>query len=121
LSSLRLIRAGGIELSEGMRLIGDSQGQSNLVKLSRVQPSNDLVHCILAVFNPSDEDDPSLITESNSTLGNDIPQNLMNSNIAGFLWVVQLDIERDIMTVLAPGPGALPSKYLLVGSIKWVE
>ena len=117
LSTLRLVRAGGVELSDGMKLIGETSNQLENVKLTRVQVSNDLVHCILAVLHAGEEEETALSFENNS----DIPQHLLNSNIAGFLWVVQLDIERDIMTVLAPCPGAFPSKYLLVGSIKWVE
>ena len=109
--------AGGVELSDGMKLIGETSNQLENVKLTRVQVSNDLVHCILAVLHAGEEEETALSFENNS----DIPQHLLNSNIAGFLWVVQLDIERDIMTVLAPCPGAFPSKYLLVGSIKWVE
>ena len=100
-----------------MKLIGETSNQLENVKLTRVQVSNDLVHCILAVLHAGEEEETALSFENNS----DIPQHLLNSNIAGFLWVVQLDIERDIMTVLAPCPGAFPSKYLLVGSIKWVE
>ena len=118
LSTLRLVRAGGIELSDGMKLLGETQNASENVKLTRVQVSNDLVHSILAVLHIAEEDETnSSITPESS----DIPQQLLSSNIAGFLWIVQMDIERDIMTVLAPCPGALPSKYLLVGSIKWVE
>lgn len=116
------MRAGGVEVSDGMKLIGETSNQSEGVKLTRVQVSNDLVHCILAVLHMGDEEDgsipPPILSENNNS---DVPQHLLSSNIAGFLWVVQLDIERDIMTVLAPCPGAFPSKYLLVGSMKWVE
>ena len=120
ISTLRLVRAGGVELSDGMKLIGETSNQSEGVKLTRVQVSNDLVHCILAVLHLGEEEDGTApISSENSN--NEVPQHLLSSNIAGFLWVVQLDIERDIMTVLAPCPGAFPSKYLLVGSMKWVE
>lgn len=118
LSTLRLVRAGGIELSDGMKLLGETPNASENVKLTRVQVSNDLVHSILAVLHIAEEDEA---TSSLTPESSDIPQQLLSSNIAGFLWIVQMDIERDIMTVLAPCPGALPSKYLLVGSIKWVE
>lgn len=48
-------------------------------------------------------------------------QSLLGANVAGFLSIVQLDPDSDRLTVLSPSPGALPSNYLLVGSIKWVE
>ena len=119
LSTLRLVRAGGVELSDGMRLIGETQSAAESVKLTRVQVSNDLVHCILAVLHIGEEEDATIFSTADAAV--EIPQQLLGSNIAGFLWVVQLDVERDMMTVLAPCPGALPSKYLLVGSLKWVE
>lgn len=102
-----------------MRLIGETQSAAESVKLTRVQVSNDLVHCILAVLHIGEEEDATIFSTADAAV--EIPQQLLGSNIAGFLWVVQLDVERDIMTVLAPCPGALPSKYLLVGSLKWVE
>ena len=114
-----------MELSDGMKLIGEANTQET-VKLSRVQVSNDLVHSILAVLHLGDEEDGQGAgagggAGSAGGVSEEVPQSLLGSNVAGFLWVVQLDIERDIMTVLAPCPGAFPSKYLLVGSIKWVE
>jgi hypothetical protein len=48
-------------------------------------------------------------------------QPLITSNIAGFISIVQIDTDRGYMTILCPCPGALPSSYLLVGSIKWLE
>ena len=118
LSSLRIIRAGGLELSEGMKLIGETEGTAEVLKISRAHVSNDLVNSILAVLHVGDENDDENALEGAKS---DIPQHLVHSNIAGFVWVVQVDSDRDILTVLAPCPGALPSKYLLVGSIKWVE
>ena len=122
LSSLRIIRAGGLELSEGMKLIGESSDTAD-VKLTRALASNDLVNCILAVLHTGDdsEDDNSSALDPAATASIDVPQHLLHSNVAGFISVVQIDIDRDELTVLSPCPGALPSKYLLLGSIKWVE
>ena len=102
-----------------MRLIGETQSAAESVKLTRIQVSNDLAHCILAVLHIGEDEDSAVFSSADAAV--EIPQQLLGSNIAGFLWVVQLDVERDMMTVLAPCPGALPSKYLLVGSLKWVE
>ena len=122
LSSLKLIRGGAIELSDGMKTIGDTNSSSSeSCKLSRLQPSNDLQHCVLAVLHFADCDDEVLIDGNLDNTIVDIPTKLITCNVAGFVWVVQIDIERDVITVLAPCPGALPSKFLLVGSIKWVE
>ena len=121
LSSLRIMRAGGLELSEGMKLIGESSDTGD-VKLTRALASNDLVNCILAVLHTGDEsEDDSNVLDSTTTTSIDVPQHLLQSNVAGYVWVVQIDLDRDVLTVLSPCPGALPSKYLLLGSIKWVE
>ena len=101
-----------------MKLIGETEGTAEVLKISRAHVSNDLVNSILAVLHVGDENDDENALEGAKS---DIPQHLVHSNIAGFVWVVQVDSDRDILTVLAPCPGALPSKYLLVGSIKWVE
>ena len=102
-----------------MKLIGDTEETSDVLKISRAHVSNDLVNSILAVLHAGDENDDENVLDAASA--SDIPQHLVNANVAGFVWVVQVDLDRDILTVLAPCPGALPSKYLLVGSIKWVE
>ena len=116
------MRAGGLELSEGMKLIGESSENAD-IKLTRALASNDLVNCILAVLHAGDdsEEDTSVLDPAAAAGSIDVPQHLLHSNVAGFVWVVQIDIDRDVLTVLSPCPGALPSKYLLLGSIKWVE
>jgi hypothetical protein len=32
-----------------------------------------------------------------------------------------VSVDKRIMTVLAPCPGQLPSKYLILGTLKWLE
>ena len=104
-----------------MKLIGESSDTAD-VKLTRALASNDLVNCILAVLHTGDDsEDDSNALDPAVTTSMDVPQHLLHSNVAGYVWVVQIDIDRDVLTVLSPCPGALPSKYLLLGSIKWVE
>ena len=43
---------------------------------------------------------------------------LLAATAAGFVWVTHVDMERQKITVLAPSPVALPSCWLLSGSIK---
>ncbi|MFS7948247.1 putative pre-mRNA cleavage complex subunit Clp1, clp1 domain superfamily protein [Helianthus anomalus] len=42
-------------------------------------------------------------------------------NIAGFIWITDIDILRKKITYLAPSGGELPSKFLLMGSLTWIE
>ena len=44
---------------------------------------------------------------------------LLKSSVAGYVCVVNLEIEEDKMTLLSPSPGPLPSNFLLSGSVKW--
>lgn len=80
-------------------------------KLVSIKPSLDLVNSIVAVLHPMVEDE-------DFTKRTDI---ITHTNIAGFIYIIQIDIESDIITILQPCPGNLPSKNLLVGSIKWVQ
>ena len=46
------------------------------------------------------------------------PQQLLSVNIAGFVYVSDIDPVRGTLTYLAPCSGALPGRYLLLGSLK---
>lgn len=46
---------------------------------------------------------------------------LLSSNVAGFIYVTEVDMANKRFTYLAPGPGELPSRNLLTGSLKWIE
>ena len=115
-----------------MKVFGDTSSSSDSFKLTKVLPSQDFVYNIVGVLHNIDLTDPSnKMTNNNSssssnnstTIGTtDVSlQQLITSNIAGFISIVQIDIDRGYMTILCPCPGALPSSYLLVGSIKWLE
>ncbi|XP_061357957.1 protein CLP1 homolog [Gastrolobium bilobum] len=73
---------------------------------TRVVPVNmnrDLLHLVLAV---------SFAKE---------PDEIISSNVAGFIYVTDIDIQRKKITYLAPSAGELPSKYLIMGSLTWLE
>lgn len=115
LSSVRLIRAGGLQLSEGMRLIGESS-ENITCQLSIVPPTQELERSIIAVLHTNPEEEEALKT---AEISGTIPQSLLYANVAGFVTVIQLNVEQDKMTILAPTSGPLPSKYLLTGSIRF--
>ena len=114
ISSLCLIRAGGIQLSEGMRLLQSGGASSDSCQPIKITPSQDLHRCILAVLTPS-VSDAAQIGEKTEKL----PPSLLKSSVAGYVCVVNLEIEEDKMTLLSPSPGPLPSNFLLSGSVKW--
>lgn len=112
LSSVRFLRAGGYLLSEGMRSMGDDIEGPSTTELISITPNVDLLNSCVAVLNYLDE---------SLTSDNALPADLIQSNVAGFIVILQINVEQNTMTILSPCPGMLPSKYLLVGSIKWIE
>ena len=46
---------------------------------------------------------------------------LLRSNAAGFVCVTGVDMEREKVTLLAPSPLALPTAWLLAGTLKWAH
>lgn len=49
------------------------------------------------------------------------PEQIISSNVAGFIYVADIDIRRNKITYLAPCSGELPSRYLIVGTLTWLE
>lgn len=43
------------------------------------------------------------------------------ASMAGFVHVIDVDESAQTLTVLSPCPGAFPSKFLLLSSLKWIE
>lgn len=46
------------------------------------------------------------------------PDQLLASNVAGFVLVTNVDAARGVVSYLAPCGGPLPGRYLLAGSLK---
>lgn len=44
----------------------------------------------------------------------------MTSNVAGFIYVTEVDMMQKKFTYLSPCAGDLPSNVLLVGNLKWL-
>ncbi len=70
------------------------------LRLQAVRPGTDLLHCLLAITYATSE------TE------------LLQQNVAGFLYVREVDTARGIISCLAPAPGDPPGKLLLQGTFK---
>eukprot|EP00249_Psilotum_nudum_P015885 c25571_g1_i1 orf=629-1477(+) len=65
--------------------------------------SHDLVHAVLAVSYAKD------------------PEHLLQSNVAGFIYVTDVDMQRKKVAYVAPCPGPLPNNLLIAGTLSWVE
>ncbi|KAK9765881.1 Cleavage polyadenylation factor subunit clp1 [Basidiobolus ranarum] len=74
-------------------------------QLVSVKAGDILFHSILAVIN----------SESSNE------SDLLRSNIAGFIYISEVEDAKSKMTILSPCPGKLPKNNLLMGNFKWVE
>ncbi|XP_077248479.1 CLP-similar protein 3 [Tasmannia lanceolata] len=72
-------------------------------RLVPVNINRDLLHLVLAVSYAKE------------------PDQIISSNVAGFIYVTDIDIPKKKITYLAPCPGELPSRFLLVGTLTWLE
>ena len=46
---------------------------------------------------------------------------LVAKNVAGFVFVSGIDVQKKTMTLLTPAPGPLPSMCFLTGTVKWFD
>lgn len=79
---------------------------SKLTKVTDLNPSQ-LRYSLLAVVRGPENADEF--------------EDALDAPVAGFLHVLEVDEVKQTLTVLAPCPGTLPSKFLLLSSLKWIE
>lgn len=72
-------------------------------KLTRITPSLDLMHSVLALSYAKDS------------------AALLDTNVAGFVHVSAVDVVKKTITLLTPAPGPLPNNLFLSGQIKWID
>lgn len=105
----------GIQISDGMRMVGDKASPEDAYKPTRINRINsDLEKTVLAVLHAPSQDD------SLQGMG-ELSMQFLQSNVAGFVYVVKIHQDTNRMDVLSPCPGQLPTRYLLVGNLKWME
>jgi len=98
-----IYKVGGGPLAPQSALPIGAQSSVDPVRLIEIIPSSEIVHSLLGMSHSK------------------TPETLLSSNLAGFLYVTEVNFERQKITFLAPCPGPLPSKYLILGSLKWLE
>ncbi|CAL5406122.1 unnamed protein product [Camellia sinensis] len=72
-------------------------------RLVPVNINRDLLHLVLAV---------SFAKE---------PEQIISSNVAGFIYITDINIHRKKITYLAPSARQLPSRFLIMGTLTWLE
>lgn len=75
-----------------------------------------LLHSVLAISYC----DPVVVKAEENVLEEE-SRLLLYNNVMGFVYVSEVDEAKGVMTVLSPNSGKLIKRYLLLGSLKWVE
>ncbi|XP_059641407.1 protein CLP1 homolog isoform X2 [Cornus florida] len=102
-SDLSVYRIGGGPQAPRSALPIGAEPAADPTRLVLVSSNRDLLHGVLAV---------SFAKE---------PDQIISSNVAGFIYVTDIDIQRKIITYLAPSVGDLPGRFLIVGGLTWLE
>ncbi|KAJ7538449.1 hypothetical protein O6H91_11G048600 [Diphasiastrum complanatum] len=102
-SDLQVFRIGGGPQAPRSALPIGAEPTADPTRVVPVSISRDLIHAVLAVSYAKD------------------PEQLLFSNIAGFVYITDIDIPRKRISYVAPCPGPLPNNILIAGSLAWVE
>ncbi|XP_026422959.1 protein CLP1 homolog isoform X2 [Papaver somniferum] len=102
-SDLSVYRIGGGPQAPRSALPIGAEPTADPTRLVPVNINHDLLHLVLAISYAKEADE------------------VISSNVAGFIYVTDVDVQRKKITYLAPAAGDLPSKFLIVGSLTWVE
>ncbi|XP_019161172.1 PREDICTED: protein CLP1 homolog isoform X1 [Ipomoea nil] len=102
-SDLSIFRIGGGPQAPRSALPIGAEPAADPARLVPVNINRDLLHLVLAVSYAKE------------------PDQIISSNVAGFIYITDIDIQRKKITYLAPCVGELPSKNLIVGTLAWIE
>jgi|UniRef100_A0A7S0KGS7 polyribonucleotide 5'-hydroxyl-kinase len=101
-SSISLYRIGGGPRAPSSALPIGQQPSTDPMRVAPVVPSTSLLHSVLAVSHGKTQGE------------------LLSSNVAGFIYITEVDMVAKKFTYLSPCPGDLPSSVFLVGNLKWL-
>jgi len=108
---LTLYKFSSLSLSASLLPVAAAQS-TEPVQLQKVEISEKLQHCLMAVCHPQ-----AVAAFSQSGKARD----LYESGVAGFCVVERVLTDTDMIHLLSPCAGSLPSHTLLVGDITWME
>jgi len=95
-AEIRIFKIGAPDLPASMLPLGMTS-QDNRTKLVPVQPGPALLHHVLSV-----------------SMATSLDEDLIQTNVAGFIVVTEVDMERQSFTILSPTPRPLPRNILLI-------
>ncbi|EFX83567.1 hypothetical protein DAPPUDRAFT_100140 [Daphnia pulex] len=102
-SDVKIFKIGAPALPDSLMPLG-MKAEDQLTKLVTVQPSQQLLHHLISIsMTESGEDD------------------IIQTNVTGFICVNNVDLERQMLTVLSPQPRPLPRTRLLLSDIQYMD
>lgn len=102
-SEIKIFKIGAPSLPNSCMPLG-MKAEDNKTKLVAVTPTPTLLHHILAIsFADSVEDD------------------IIQTNVVGFICVTQVDVDRQTITILSPQPRPLPNNICLLSDIQFMD
>jgi len=107
-NEVKIFKIGTPQLPDSLLPMGMKTEENN-TKIFQITPSTALVNHLLSVNNADDLEDDSDKTH------------LMETNLAGYLVVTKVDMEKGTFTVLSPQPKPLPKNYLLASDVQFVD
>ncbi|XP_058835436.1 protein CLP1 homolog [Topomyia yanbarensis] len=102
-ADVKLFKIGSPALPDSCLPLGMKK-EDNFTKLVPVQPGPHLMHHILAV-----------------SFAETTEENVIQSNVAGFICVTNVNMEKEVLTVLSPQPRPLPQTILLVSDLQFMD
>lgn len=108
------------------RRIGEAKAPSSALPLGadrkvddsrflKVDAGEIFLHSVFAVTHMQ------LLTKEGAEESDKESELIRNTNVAGFVYISSVDGTKKTLTVLTPTLSKLSDKYLLMGSLKWVE
>lgn len=110
-SDLTIKKLSGISLASSMLPVAAKQS-TDPVQLHPVNISLAMKHAVLAVCHPQ-----ALSQYEHNGNANE----LYLAGVSGFVAVENVDVEREILSLLCPSQGDLPTRVLLLSDITWME
>ncbi|KAG7385740.1 Cleavage polyadenylation factor subunit clp1 [Phytophthora pseudosyringae] len=104
-----------MKVSDVMLPVGQMETQTDRLRIVPVEKTADLGHSLAAVAHPRHGQDAA-----SSSSSADLSW-LLGAPAAGFVFIKEVRVAEQKLMLLVPSPGPLPSRNLLVGSIKWME
>ncbi|CAD7695075.1 unnamed protein product [Ostreobium quekettii] len=102
-TELNIYRVGGGRQAQSSIRPAGTASLMNPLKITPVRVGNEISNCLLGVSHARTAEE------------------ILSVSVAGFIFIQRVDVRDDgegTVTYLAPGPGSLPGRYLLLGSIE---